>query len=56
MEDPKIAELRRGVRQQLQQAGVQNVLHSLLLEYQKTGEVVTPEDALDVLQVRALLL
>ncbi|KAG2443237.1 hypothetical protein HYH02_009310 [Chlamydomonas schloesseri] len=55
MEDPKIAELRRGVRQQLQQAGVQNVLHSLLLEYQKTGEMVTPEDALDVLQGRGVI-
>ncbi|EFJ50198.1 hypothetical protein VOLCADRAFT_104023 [Volvox carteri f. nagariensis] len=50
MEDAKVMELRKAVRQQLQQAGVQGVLHQLLLEYQRTGENVTPEDALDILQ------
>ena len=52
MDDAKVAELRKGVRHQLQQAGVQTVLHQLILEYQRTGEVVTPDDALDILQVR----
>ncbi len=52
MEDARVAELRKAVRHQLQQAGVQNVLHNLLQEYQRTGEVVTPDDALDILQVR----
>lgn len=51
MEDARVAELRKAVRHQLQQAGILNVLHNLLQEYQRTGEVVTPDDALDVLQV-----
>ncbi|GLC75661.1 Centrosomal protein of 76 kDa [Pleodorina starrii] len=55
MEDTKVVELRKAVRQQLQQAGVQGVLHQLLLEYQRTGEAVTPEDALDVLQGRGVI-
>ncbi|KAG2497285.1 hypothetical protein HYH03_004868 [Edaphochlamys debaryana] len=55
MDDTKVASLKAAVRQQLQQAGVHSVLHNLLLEYQQTGEVVTPEDALDVLKGRGVI-
>ncbi|GLI65761.1 hypothetical protein VaNZ11_009376 [Volvox africanus] len=55
MDDSKVSELRKAVNQQLQKAGVQGVLHQLLLEYQRTGERVTPEDVLDVLQGRGVI-
>jgi hypothetical protein len=49
----QLEQLRRGVRQQLAKAGLPSVLHNLLSEYKRTGEMVSPDEALEVLQVRA---